>query len=134
MRALSEVTASVDAELIRRHDLCLTWFEVLTALDEHGGSARVSDLTQRVRISQPRVSRVVQAMADRELVSRNPVVGDGRGTVVVFTDSGRRAFEAASNSVSELLEAAIARFFTPEDGGHLMRLGSIVAELPKASD
>ncbi|GAA4870281.1 MarR family winged helix-turn-helix transcriptional regulator [Pseudonocardia benzenivorans] len=54
------------------------------------GRARIRDLHREVLLSQPSLSRLVERMAEAGLVAREPDPADGRGTVVVLTETGDR--------------------------------------------
>jgi DNA-binding MarR family transcriptional regulator len=106
LRVFHQVAARIDESLIKRHDLCLTWFEVMVELESAGSPVRVSDLAARVTISQPRVSRVVRLMADRGLVTRTSAPDDARGTEVGLTAAGEVACKQARTTYEEILDEA----------------------------
>ncbi|HWK21027.1 MAG TPA: MarR family transcriptional regulator [Microbacteriaceae bacterium] len=70
-------------------------------------SARPRDLTPLLLVSQPSVSRMIDRLVERALVtkSRDPV--DGRGTVVTLTQAGYDLFRRVAAQHSE----AIAKRF-----------------------
>lgn len=51
-------------------------------------SLRIRDLNEHVLISQPSLSRMVDRLAARDLVQREPAPDDGRGIVVTLTPAG----------------------------------------------
>ena len=53
-------------------------------------TARLRDVTANMLISQPSVSRLVDRMAARGLISKCPDPDDGRGALVRATDAGCR--------------------------------------------
>ena len=55
-------------------------------------TARLRDVTQNMLISQPSVSRLIDRMVARELVTKLPDPEDGRGALIRATDAGARAF------------------------------------------
>lgn len=55
-------------------------------------AARLRDVTSRMLISQPSVSRLVDRMVARGLLSKCPDPQDGRGAIVRATDAGQTAF------------------------------------------
>ena len=55
-------------------------------------TARLRDVTANMLISQPSVSRLVDRMATRGLVSKCPDPDDGRGSLVKATEEGARMF------------------------------------------
>ena len=68
------------------YDVLLT----VTRGDEH--AARLRDVTANMLISQPSVSRLVDRMVTRGLISKCPDPQDGRGAIVRATDAGLAAF------------------------------------------
>lgn len=59
-------------------------------------SARLRDVTANMLISQPSVSRLVDRMVTRGLVTKCADPTDGRGALVTATEKGARAFRAAA--------------------------------------
>ncbi|UWF77783.1 MULTISPECIES: MarR family winged helix-turn-helix transcriptional regulator [Microbacterium] len=59
-------------------------------------TARLRDITARALISQPSVSRLVDRMVARGLLTKCPDPQDGRGALVRATDAGARAFRAVA--------------------------------------
>jgi len=65
---------------------------LLTVTRGPGMTARLRDVTANMLISQPSVSRLVDRMAARGLVSKCADPDDGRGALVRATDEGAAAF------------------------------------------
>lgn len=77
--------------------LSLPDFDVLVRLTEaEEGRIRVSELARGLEWERSRLSHHVTRMERRGLVERDDCVDDGRGAVVVLTDAGRAAIEAAA--------------------------------------
>jgi|SRR5690606_21703544 len=55
-------------------------------------TARLRDITSNLLISQPSVSRLVDRMVVRGLVTKCPDPNDGRGALVTATEAGVRMF------------------------------------------
>ena len=55
-------------------------------------SARPRDLTPLLLLSQPSVSRMIDRLARRGLVTKQPDAADGRGTLVTLTEEGFALF------------------------------------------
>ncbi|MGF6824130.1 DNA-binding MarR family transcriptional regulator [Microbacterium sp. ZKA21] len=55
-------------------------------------TARLRDVTQNMLISQPSVSRLIDRMVARNLVTKHPDPEDGRGALIRATEAGARAF------------------------------------------
>lgn len=65
---------------------------LLTVTRAPGMAARLRDITSNMLISQPSVSRLVDRMVARGLVTKASDPQDGRGAVITATDAGARAF------------------------------------------
>ncbi len=57
-------------------------------------TARLRDVTANMLISQPSVSRLVDRMVSRGLLTKCADPEDGRGSLVTATEAGKRAFRA----------------------------------------
>jgi DNA-binding MarR family transcriptional regulator len=100
------LTARVDRELIRAHDLPLSWFEVMLWLQAQTGPIAASELGAKTLLSRSQVSRVVDALHARGLVERTAAPTDARSVQIALTDAGRAAFAAADTTRREVLAAA----------------------------
>ena len=78
---------------------------LLTVTRCDGMTARLRDVTNNMLISQPSVSRLVDRMAARGLISKCPDPEDGRGALVRATAEGAAAFRrVASNHGRSIAE------------------------------
>ncbi|GGH45385.1 MarR family winged helix-turn-helix transcriptional regulator [Microbacterium album] len=71
---------------------------LLTVTRAPAMSARLRDVTANMLISQPSVSRLVDRMVERGLVTKCADPADGRGAVVTATEKGARAFRALATA------------------------------------
>ncbi|WP_193597922.1 MarR family winged helix-turn-helix transcriptional regulator [Microbacterium sp. YJN-G] len=71
---------------------------LLTVTRAPGMSARLRDVTANSLISQPSVSRLVDRMVARRLITKTTDPDDGRGAIVTATDAGARAFRSVATS------------------------------------
>ncbi|MFT4135413.1 MarR family winged helix-turn-helix transcriptional regulator [Microbacterium sp.] len=82
---------------------------LLTVVRGDDQSARLRDITSHMLISQPSVSRLVDRMVAKGLVTKCPDPDDGRGALVRATDDGAAAFRRVaavhSRSISERMAA-----------------------------
>ncbi|HWV48707.1 MAG TPA: MarR family transcriptional regulator [Microbacterium sp.] len=84
----SEMAADFDGT-----DLAQGEYDVLlTVTRAPDMTARLRDVTQNMLISQPSVSRLIDRMVARDLVTKHPDPEDGRGALIRATDAGARAF------------------------------------------
>lgn len=96
LRTHQRIVARLDAELIERHDLPLTSYEVLMQLaDAADGQMRMSAIADGLLLSRSGLTRLVDRLERRGLVDREPCPDDARGTLAVLTPSGRERIEAA---------------------------------------
>jgi len=65
---------------------------LLTVTRAPNMKARLRDVTTRMLISQPSVSRLVDRMVARGLITKSADPEDGRGSVLTATDAGARGF------------------------------------------
>ncbi|MFF9647141.1 MarR family winged helix-turn-helix transcriptional regulator [Kitasatospora aureofaciens] len=102
------LAARVDRELARVHGLPLSWFEVMLWLNYQQEPVAASDLGAKTMLSRSQVSRVVDALAGRGLVSRTPSASDARSVRIELTGQGRALFAEADAT----RRAALAPVFT----------------------
>lgn len=89
------LAARVDRELARVHGLPLSWFEVMLWLNGQSEPVAASDLGAKTMLSRSQVSRVVDALAARGLVSRTSSASDARSVRIELTEQGRALFAEA---------------------------------------
>ena len=82
---------------------------LLTTVRSPQMSARLRDITANMLISQPSVSRLIDRMVARGLVTKAPDAADARSSIVTATDAGARAFRA----VAPVPGRSIARCLSP---------------------
>lgn len=92
----------------------LSEYDVLFTLSRHPGrSARLRDITNQVFLSQPSVSRMVDRLVARGMVSKGQDPNDGRSAIVTMTEQGMREFRAAavkhSRTISDIMTSALSR-------------------------
>jgi len=91
-----EALLTAHAVLMRRFGADQVWesasmreYDVLYTLSKCDSPQRISDLGQHVLLSQPGLSRLVDRLVERGLVSRCADTADGRAVRVALTDAGR---------------------------------------------
>ncbi len=77
-------------------------------------TARLRDITAKMLISQPSVSRLIDRMISRGLVTKSPDPEDGRGALVTATDAGARAFRALATVHGRSIAERMSQL-TPEE-------------------
>jgi DNA-binding MarR family transcriptional regulator len=86
----------LETELQDAKGLALSWYDVLVNLSEADRRLRMTELAERVVLSQSGLSRLVDRMAQAGLVERERCDTDRRGTWVVLTNRGRAVLEDAA--------------------------------------
>jgi DNA-binding MarR family transcriptional regulator len=95
--AQDAVLRAIDHDLDRAGLISLSWYDVLLELNASPGRRlRMAELASRVVLSRTRVSRLVDELADRALVERQPDPADGRACLAVLTRAGRDALRKAA--------------------------------------
>ncbi|WP_345751392.1 MarR family winged helix-turn-helix transcriptional regulator [Microbacterium rhizophilus] len=97
-RAQYEVFAQVASDFSGT-DLTQPEYDVLlTVTRAEGMAARLRDVTANMLISQPSVSRLVDRMVTRGLVTKCSDPSDGRGAIITATDKGAHAFRTIATA------------------------------------
>ncbi|WP_214323476.1 MarR family winged helix-turn-helix transcriptional regulator [Nonomuraea sediminis] len=113
MRLLLE--AQITRDLAHDSGLSAPDYDVLSALSSTEGRRwRLTSLAQRMLWSKSRLSRHISRMEQRGLVTREECETDGRGAVVVLTEAGLRAIEAAAPDHVESVRRHFIDLLTPE--------------------
>jgi DNA-binding MarR family transcriptional regulator len=127
LRAHSELTKQLDAELTREHDLPLSSYEVLLYLaDSEGGRLRMSELADAVLLSRSGLTRLVDRLERDGLLKRERCESDARGLFAEITPKGRRLFDAARRTH---LDGVRERFLSHFSRDELRTLGALWAKL-----
>jgi DNA-binding MarR family transcriptional regulator len=114
-----EALLAAHASLIRRfgaqdvwEDLSMREYDVLYTLSKCLEPIRLTELNRHVLLSQPALSRMVDRLADRGLVSRTTAPADGRGVRLALTEQGRvvqrRIGRRHGRSVAQSMLAGLA--------------------------
>lgn len=96
LKAHSALVKALDADLIARHGLSLSAFEVLLRLSRsEEGYLRMSDVAQQAFLSQSRISRLVDQLVRDGLVERRACSRDSRVVYACITEQGRELLDRA---------------------------------------
>ena len=107
--------------------LSLNEYDVLFNLSrqpEH--RLRIRDLNRHLLLTQPSVSRLVDRLAQRELVRKESDPGDGRGTIVCLTDAGYDLFRRVAVVHAESIAHRVGDTLTD---GELTQLAALCEKL-----
>jgi DNA-binding MarR family transcriptional regulator len=83
---------------------------------------RLSDLNEAVLLSQPALSRLVDRLDARGLVSRCADPADRRGVLVTLTDAGAAAQQRTGARHARSVERRMRAALTPDDMRSLQQL------------
>lgn len=108
------LVATMERELEAAHDLSLAAFVILLALVKHPEQLSINDLVPLVPIvSRSQISRIVDSLAERDLVVRSTSPNDARIRFVAITTTGQRlvtkARATADRSSARALSSLDAR-------------------------
>jgi DNA-binding MarR family transcriptional regulator len=101
-------------------------YDVLYTLSKCREPIRISELNRHVLLSQPALSRLVDRLAERGLIEREPDPADGRGVLLSLTDAGR----AVQRHIGRRHARGVARAMTAGlDPGEMAQLETICLKL-----
>ena len=109
------LTERVDRALSQAHGLPVSWFEVMLWLENSPEPVPASVLGNSTMLSRSQVSRVVDALQGRGLVTRTPSARDARSVEVALTPEGRRVFAEADATRREALAPVFTELLDEDD-------------------
>jgi DNA-binding MarR family transcriptional regulator len=120
--------SAIARDLNRDSGLSMPDYQVLSSLSESPGRRRrLTELAGQMQWSPSRLSHQVRRMEQRGLIERADCDTDLRGAVIVLTDGGWAAIEAAApHHVASVRRHLIDRL-SAEDLAALIRIGEKVA-------
>ena len=106
------ITDALDLELRERAGISLDEYDVLVQLRSAGRALRMSELAERVLISRPSTTRLVDRLVGRGWVERSTRCDDRRVVEVSLTAAGRGAQQRAArvhlDGIARRFEAPLA--------------------------
>ena len=75
---------------------------------EPGEALRLSELSRRLQVALPPLSRQVRTLVDAELITRAPDGADARASLLAITELGRKALARFAEANRALLDKALA--------------------------
>jgi DNA-binding MarR family transcriptional regulator len=132
-----EALLSAHATLMRRfgaqdvwEDLTMREYDVLYTLSKCPDPIRLTELNRHVLLSQPALSRMVDRLADRGLVSRTTDPSDGRGVRLALTADGRAVQHRIGRRHARSVAQSMLDGLTPAE---LRQLEELCAKLAAAT-
>ena len=114
---------ALDKEVQGQTGLPLTWYDVLLELAaEPAGRLRMTDLAERVVLSRSRVSRLVDELASRGLITKEEHPDDRRSAYAAITKAGLAEFRSTAPVYLRAIEFQFASNLTDEDLALLERV------------
>lgn len=110
--AHASAVQKIEADLAAARVIPLNWYDVLLELKRAGEPIRMHVLGRRVVWSRTRVSRLVQELEGRGLVTRSPDPNDGRSTLASITSEGLAALSTAAPFYMAGIEKHFTRHLT----------------------
>ncbi|MEG3614491.1 MarR family winged helix-turn-helix transcriptional regulator [Isoptericola haloaureus] len=104
-------------------ELSIREYDVLFTLSRaEGGRMRLRDLNENVLLAQSSLSRMVERLEDRGLVTRAPAPDDARGTLVGLTDAGSRLQRQVGRRHVRAMGQYVGRALDDDEQAELVRL------------
>ena len=125
----ARLTERLEAALKCQSGLSMPEYSVLLMTDRAGEAGiRPSVLAHKVVFSRSRLTHTMKRLESRDLISRRPCQGDGRGGLVFLTDAGKRLFDEAAIVQRDVIRRLFLNEITPEEIDMLTGLFSRVSE------
>lgn len=116
LRAHARIVALLDRELLSEHGLSLAEYEVLAFLSRApDGRMRMSALAENVLISPAAITRRVDGLQSKGLVSRTRDPGDSRVVHTALTDAGAKTLESLTPTHVTSIRQHFADLLTVEE-------------------
>ena len=125
----ARLTERIEAALKCQSGLSMPEYSVLLMTDRAGEAGiRPSVLAHKVVFSRSRLTHTMKRLESRDLISRRPCQGDGRGGLVFLTDAGKRLIDEAAIVQRDVIRRLFLNEITPEEIDMLTGLFSRVSE------
>ena len=125
----ARLTERIEAALKCQSGLSMPEYSVLLMTDRAGEAGiRPSVLAHKVVFSRSRLTHTMKRLESRDLISRRPCQGDGRGGLVFLTDAGKRLFDEAAIVQRDVIRRLFLNEITLEEIDMLTGLFSRVSE------
>jgi DNA-binding MarR family transcriptional regulator len=97
-------------------ELSFNEYDVLFNLSRQPQRAlRIRDLNRHLLLTQPSVSRLVDRLVQRQLVTKESDPGDGRGTIVRITETGYTLFRRVAVVHAESIRKRVGGILNAEE-------------------
>lgn len=136
LRTHSQLIAGMGEELMHAHGLSLNDYDVLRQLAlVPGKRLRMAELAERVVLTRPGLTGVVNRLEEAGLVERRRAEDDGRGLIAHLTPEGTRRLQAAHATHVESIRRHFAAHLDRDDLRALHRVWTKLAvDRPSTTD
>lgn len=125
LRATRRIEAELRERLREEFSTTLPRFDVLAALHRRPDGLRMSELSRMLMVSNGNVTGIVDRLVADGMVSRAPIEGDKRATLVSLTPEGREGFEAMAEAHEAWISELFARLGQDEIEGMTSRMARL---------
>lgn len=130
--AHATLTRELSAQLVERHGLTMSEYEVLFLLArEPSHSMRRIDLSREVRLSPSGITRMLDRLEATGLVEKGSCANDARVTYAVLTDAGVEKLRDCAPDHLTAIERLIGERLTDEE---IQSLSTLLRRLSHADD
>ena len=129
MFAHAAVTERIDAVLMERHRISFSAYEIFCRLKEREPQPVRALASQLVSVSPTRASRLMQDLVNAGYLRRGADQGDGRISLISFTEEGHRYATEVSRTFQEQVRK---HFIEPLDSDDIAALTRIWGKLRAA--
>ena len=112
-------------EELRAHDSTLPRFDVLATLNRFRDGLRMSELSEKLKVSNGNVTGIIERLVSEGLVERAAVAGDRRAMRVRLTDQGIARFSAMADEHERWIDELLANIDAEELDTLVRLLGRI---------
>lgn len=134
---LLKASAGVEAELRRRlraeFNSTLPRFDVMAALARAPDGLRMSEISERLRVSNGNVTGIVERLVDEGLALRLAVPGDRRATRARLTAQGQQVFQAQAAAHEKWIDELLGNLASEDLGALSARLDRLLSQLEEDS-
>jgi DNA-binding MarR family transcriptional regulator len=120
------------ADALGAHDLTVTQFAVLTALDDEPGLSN-ADLARRAFVTPQSMHAVLQELERLRFVVRRPHPQHRRVLQAALTEAGRRTLRSAADAVNAVEEQMLHKLSDPARSRLASALSSCIDALTETS-
>ncbi len=122
--SLARLTRRLRSERDPENELSIGQLSVLGALSR-GGACSIGELATQEKVQPPSMTRVIAALEDHGMASRQPHPTDGRQAIVTVTDKGLRYLAAEAAARERWLDQRLAEL-TDDERALLFRAVEVI--------